>query len=1080
MIILHTLGTASIEIEGSIVITPTGAPRRFAALLYLALERGREISREQLIGLLFPEQSPTRGAHSLREVIYVLRHAAVPLISSLHGFTLESKEVWSDFETALHAHTISDDALRAMAGGFLPSFNPQGGDEYADWLDGARAAATGHLTRKVLVQLERAMRAGRWEAGERAARACIGLDPWNERATFALAEILAVGGSRANALQLLDDYIAEIGPRSTELATRAGVLRRRINEGPAYRDGGPSDIESPRLVGRELEMAALVDAFERARSGDSQCVVVAGEAGIGKTRLVSDFSAAAVIRRAHVARVVIQPHDGDRPMGAFVDLVPALLEAPGALGSSPSAFAALNNLTGKHSSDDPPPPNRISGAEEHEQRWTAVSRAVVDLCEAIANERTLVLVIEDAHWLDTLSANTIGRIVGTRRNARIMVVATTRDARPLVRQMRLTERCQTLSIPPLSVPAVRELLDIALPGRRRVREPAQSDSAASLKKDIAAVSAGNPLFLLSLAAHSRAHRGPFRVPGTIVETFAQRIDALSRRAMSVLATCAELGKHSTIDRLVRAAEMKQHELVESLLELSDAGLVLRDELNAVPTHPLVSDALLSRLPLPARRAVAHAVAAILEADAEAGPSPALWWDVAASWQVADNPQQAIAALKRCADHALEMGRPGEAARLLEQAAVFPQPTEQLAELGSALVRSASEAGEFGLVLRGSELRRAAVLDHRHDELEIAELHAFLSISQYELHAAQRLPDCIRASGATSAHRVEAAIVLLKCADMTGRPDLRDIAIRETAAEDIASVADFIRLEFQMLVASTLGDRHQAANIGRALIERFRRLENEQSTPLRYCHSGIIALQLAGMDAEAIRDYEHLIELAERRGSYRCQHIAAVQLASIHFDIGNDSEADAWIARALAVADERPEFASDFNLTTTRMEMALFRGQFETAATLATSLVPSQSGKTANAINVDRWRNACSVAVRTGRDELRFADRAHLLALGTRQVRSMTGIRDLEVAVTVKALHRLGCDEDAFGIITSYMASERTVCRRPSRLLAQAIEMAARSEQGNSASAMVPHAARLSRATLGHSLPATDLAPTIES
>ena len=75
--------------------------------------------------------------------------------------------------------------------------------------------------------------------------------------------------------------------------------------------------------------------------------------------------------------------------------------------------------------------------------------------------------------------------------------------------------------------------------------------------------------------------------------------------------------------------MRKHELVESLLELTDSGLVLRDDQNAVPAHPLVAEALRNRLPQPARRAVAHAVAATLEADADGGASPSPWWDAAA-------------------------------------------------------------------------------------------------------------------------------------------------------------------------------------------------------------------------------------------------------------------------------------------------------------------------------------------------------------------------------------------------------------------------------------------------------------------
>ncbi len=683
--IVRTLGTASIQIDASTTVTPV-ASRRFPTLLLLAVEHGHEVPRERITTLVFAEQSPTEAAHSLRETVYQLRKLGAVIAGTKHGFTVASEDVRVDFEEALVSATVDDATLRAMAGGFLPALVAPRGEALAEWLDALRAEQTVALTRRLLTDLDDAMHTAQWPHAERLARACLGLDPSNERGMFALAEIVAIGGSKANALQLIDHYIAEVGPQSAELVRRAEARRRRIADGlgaTAEPAGAPT---AHRLVGRAAELATLIETFEHARSGDSQCIVVTGEPGIGKTRLVTDFAAAAVLRGAHVERVTSQSHDGSRPMGAFVDLVPALLRARGALGCSPASMDALHSLTGGQAQSELP--EQSAGAEEHEQRWAAVSRAVMDLCDAIATEGTLVLVIEDAHWLDTLSANTIGRIIGARRKARIMVVATTRDPRPLVRDLRLTERSRTLTLAPLDAAGARELLEAVLPAPERGSSAEQSATAYWLKSRIANVSAGNPLFLISLALHSLAHPGEFEVPGTIIETFAQRIDALSRQGMSVLATCSELGKHCTLARLVRSTEMRKHQLVESLLELTSAGLVLRDGHHAIPAHPLVSEALRGRLPHPARRAVAHSVAATLERDAEAGASPSLWWDAAESWRVADNPERAIHALKQCARHALEIGRPGEAARMLNQAAELPQSPESLSDLTDSLIVAA--------------------------------------------------------------------------------------------------------------------------------------------------------------------------------------------------------------------------------------------------------------------------------------------------------------------------------------------------------------------------------------------------------
>ena len=1068
MIYLHTLGGASIEIESprrcadaegagdgeghgcpssrvaERARLTSSAPRRFALLLYLAVERGRRVGRERLQTLIFPEQSATKARHSLREVIYQLRAAGASILTDHDDVFVPADQVWCDAWAAVDQDPLSEETVHAIAGGFLTGYAPEHSEAYTEWYEAHRATSISSLARRLLVATNAATIGAQWGFAERAARACLAIDPLNEGATLALAGILAVNGSKASAIDLVDRYVAEVGAQSAELKFPAMALKRRISEGLPSRhlvhrrrngDSGDSAFITPAMVGRAKELAELQEGFALVRTGSSQCLVVAGEAGIGKTRLVAEFSATAVLQGARVERVTIQPHDGERPMGAFVDLVPALLRARGALGCSPGSMDALRNLIGRQPQGDLP--QQAAGAEEHEQRWAAVSRAVVDLCEAIASEGTLVLVIEDAHWMDTLSANTIGRIIGTGRESRILVVATTRDPRPLVRDVRLAERCRTVTLGPLDDAATKELLDVLLPtpGNATSDKKSAGDEGVSVRARIAEVSAGNPLFLISLAAHSRAHPGEFKVPGTIVETFAQRIDVLSRRAVSVLATCAELGKHSTLGRLVRSLEMRKHELVESLLELTDSGLVLRDDQNAVPAHPLVAEALRTRLPQPARRAVAHAVAVALEADAEGDALASLWWDAATSWRAADNPERAIHALKRCARHAVEIGRPGEAARMLNEAASLPQSDESLRRITESLILAADAANEFALVVRGAS-RIESRLDERHDDVEIAELRAHFHSYRSDDRIADRLPRCIRAPNGTPAHRVEASILLLKCADMAGRTDLRDIAIRETGEEDLAMVGPLVRLEYKILAASCLGDRSRAASLGRELIDCCRQTDTKGVAPLKYYHTAVTALHLAGLLDEAILGYECQFELGRKRGSYRVQHRAAAQLGGLYFDCARDDEANHWLAVALGMGEANPELANDFDLATLRLEWSLFEGRFDAAMRIVDGVV--KEGLPKNDVCA-RWLRAGNLAIKAGRREL--DSEAHALAchIGQDRLVSMTGTRDFEVAVAVESLLALGERQDALSILDQYLETERADLKPPTRLLSRAIQ-----------------------------------------
>jgi DNA-binding SARP family transcriptional activator/tetratricopeptide (TPR) repeat protein len=1051
MIILHTLGTASIEVGARDSWVTPKSPRRFALLLYLAVERGRPVSRERLESLIFPGFKAVRAGHSLRQLVYELRALGVPLVSGFSDVTLPANDVACDFEAVIAAAKIDPKTLRAVAGGFLPGYDPDIGEEYREWFDAFRASTVGALTRRLVASVTAATHTAQWELADETARACLVLDAFNQEATFAVADLQAMSGSKATAFQTLDRYISELGPRSADLKSAALQLRRRIAEGLPVRyvdavatsRSGSVRTVTPTLVGRATELTALQDALSRARAGDPQCVVVAGEAGIGKTRLVSEFAAAAAIGAAHIERVTIQPHDVERPMGAFVDMVPALLRAPGALGSSPESIEALTNLT-QQPSDEPSEKRRAVDTEHHEARWTAIASAVVDLCEAIATEAPLILALDDVHWLDSSSMDVIARMVRGRRKTSILVVVTTREPREFMHRMRYTERCCLLQPTVLDSTTAASLLDEVL-GKE------QGAALASLKTRIAAACGGNPLFLISVAAHSRADGDELRIPATVIESFGQRIDALTRPSVSVLATCAEFGKHATLDRLSRALDVPRHTLVETLMELADAGLILQTEQSAIPAHPLVSEALTLRFPAPAKQAVSYTVAATLEADAAAALSPALWWDAAESWRSAGNAERAIHALRRCASHALDIGRPGEAARLLDHAATLPQSAESLGEVSEALIRAADSANEFALVISGARMLTSARPQRGHDECEIAELNAHFAMHSSDYDIANRLMRCIKSPDATPVHRVKAAIILLKAADMTGRADLREIAIDAASASDLATVDLLAKLEFDLLVASARGNRTEAANIARAILGCSQNADDQPGLPFKYHQTAATALYLGGNAQDAIAEYTRLFETGQRRGSHRGQLFAAVQLASLCWDRASEEEAIAWVARALALTDERPDLAVDFELATMRVEMALFHGRLQEAEDLvynATATLPTND-------IVRRWAGAASLAIRCGRGLASKADAIVARSIGRDRLRSMTGCRDFEVAVSVEALLRLGAARDAARVLSEYLNVERSDERPPTRLLLKAMAAAEMSPR-------LPHAAAAGR------------------
>src|SRR5207244_2037691 len=228
-------------------------------------------------------------------------------------------------------------------------------------------------------------------------------------------------GSKRKAVSILDHYISELGEAAPDLRVPATVLRRRVVERIPDR---PALLNAdPAFVGREVQMAALTRAFEKARAGNGSATLLVGEPGIGKTRLSAELARFAELRGARVQRTTCRRSDVDRPLSLFVDIVPQLREMPGALGCAPETFSWLRRLTEfEQRSED-------SGrAVETEMLFENVRAALFDLLESIVEEHCLVLVIEDLQWLDKASAKLLVRMVEWSEAKRVFFLLNARPA----------------------------------------------------------------------------------------------------------------------------------------------------------------------------------------------------------------------------------------------------------------------------------------------------------------------------------------------------------------------------------------------------------------------------------------------------------------------------------------------------------------------------------------------------------------------------------------------------------------------------------------------------------------------------
>jgi class 3 adenylate cyclase/tetratricopeptide (TPR) repeat protein len=523
-----------------------------------------------------------------------------------------------------------------------------------------------------------------------------------------------------------------------------------------------------RFVGRETELAALVQALERAGAGHGQVVAVVGEAGVGKSRLVYEcvhshhFQGWRVLESASVSYGKATPYfpviellrrythveerDDVRAIRAKVtgqvltldatlqETIPALLSLLDALPED-SPFRTL----------DPP---------QRRQRTLDACKRVL-LCES--QVQPLVLVFEDLHWIDTETQTLLESLVESLPTVRLLLLV---NYRPEYQHGWGSKTYYTqLRLDPLPPGSANDLLQILL---------GDDPSLAPLKRLLIERTEGNPFFLEESVralvetgvlvgapgAYRLAQALPtIQVPATVLAVLAARIDRLTPEAKRLLQTAAVIGTEVPLPLLYAIAELPEATLHGGLAHLQAAEFLYETRLFPDHAytfkHALTHEVAYSSL-LQERRHVLHT--RIVEAlEALAGDRIAEQVERLAHHAVRSEVwDKALVYCRQAGDKALARSAYREAVGSFEQAlsalAHLPEQRdtrEQAIDLRLALRSVLRALGDFRRVLaylREAESLAAALDDqHRLGQVSVFLSLHFDNIGEYDqaIAAAQR-------------------------------------------------------------------------------------------------------------------------------------------------------------------------------------------------------------------------------------------------------------------------------------------------------------------------------------------------------
>ncbi|MFI8242109.1 AAA family ATPase [Streptomyces sp. NPDC085866] len=426
---------------------------------------------------------------------------------------------------------------------------------------------------------------------------------------------------------------------------------------------GPVETRSvsPVFVGRTDELDTLNDALARAAAGEPQALLLGGEAGVGKTRLVEEFAAAACRRAAAVAvgGCVEIGADG-LPFAPFSTALRALREA------LPEEFASAGAGQEEELARLLPELGEATSSRHDEQGMARLFELTARLLERVAAAHTVVLVLEDLHWADASTRHLLAYLFRTLRTGRLLVLATYRaddihrrhPLRPLLAELDRLRTVRRLELARFT----REEVGRQIAGIRAAEpDPAQVD-------EIFERSDGNAFFVeeLAVAATEGCCTG---LTDSLRDLLLVRVEALPESAQGVARIVAEGGSTVEYRLLAAVSQLVEDDLIEALRAAVGANILTATSGGDGYRfrHSLVREAVADDL-LPGERSrLNRRYAEAVETDPTLVPADARVMRLASYWYHAHDAARALPAVLDASVVARRRHAYTEQLRLLERA-----------------------------------------------------------------------------------------------------------------------------------------------------------------------------------------------------------------------------------------------------------------------------------------------------------------------------------------------------------------------------------------------------------------------------
>lgn len=672
MVTVRAFGALDLrDAEGAPLGPVLAQTKRAALFAYLLLSRpGEFCRRDTLLAVFWPESDPVHGRNALSQALSFLRRELGEDVMLRRGgeeVAVDLGQVGCDV-LAFHEAMSDEDwagAVELYRGDFLDGLHVRDAPAFVDWVDRERGRLKEMVAGAAWRHAHQLIGARKLVEAERTAQRALDLVPTDDSPVRELIEALATAGDRGAALRFYKKFeavlAAELGvapdPETEALvrAVRKGEVRALVSPAAGDKDDDPyaglvsswpdphagaglvllerqaraSTGEAIPFVGREAEMERLRGFLERALAGEGCAVFVTGEAGVGKTALVTEFCRR--VMAAHPNLVVaggdgnahIGPGDPYLPfreilglltgdvearyaagsisreaalrlwnlipasLGALLDvgpnLIDTLLHRPG-VHARVSSFAKRTNVPQGAWAAFP----RISPVQAASLQLPALCFQFVRTLQAVARVHPLLLVLDDLQWADAESLHLLFELGRQLEGSRILVlclyrsseVALGRDGsrHPLEAVVHeLTRRSGEVEVE-LGEGGDRTLVDALLDAEPNVL-------GEKFRNALFEQTRGHALFTVELLRAMRARRALVRddagrwiegqdlqwnlLPARVEAVIAERIGRLPKTLQRVLSVASAEGEWFCLEAVAAVVGMEADDLRRTMCEEMD-------------------------------------------------------------------------------------------------------------------------------------------------------------------------------------------------------------------------------------------------------------------------------------------------------------------------------------------------------------------------------------------------------------------------------------------------------------------------------------------------------------------------------